>query len=80
MRASTNITRKERNSLILNNLRGADFSSSPLDAASNRAVEMRNLYCDGGRLRKRHGWNEKYTFGARINGIFDYKDYKIVHA
>lgn len=84
MRANTNITRKERSSLTLSNLRGADFSSSPLDAASNRAVEMRNLYCDGGQLRKRHGWKEKLKFDGRINGIFDYRNGEysatIVHA
>ena len=79
MRAHTNITRKERNTLVLSDFKGADFSSSPLSVQSNRATKMRNLINEYGVNKKRHGWAQAWTqvipaFDGAINGIYDWYD------
>ncbi len=45
----------ERRTLFINNFKGVDYASSPLDVAQSRAVEMSNLHLDDGILRKRNG-------------------------
>lgn len=80
MRARTNIILKERSALNIEFNKGVDFSSAPQKIASNRASYMKNMICDYGITRKRNGWNEKYKFDGRINGIFEYKrdDYDVI--
>lgn len=84
MRAHTNISRKERNTLVLKDFLGADFSSSPLSVRSNRATVMRNFINENGVNQKRNGWEEiefpEYidAYGnvikpsGDINGIFEW--------
>lgn len=78
MRASSHIQLKERRQLTLDNFKGVDFSSSPLQVRSNRASEMRNFINEYGVNKKRHGWNEllhiRNSQGVEqpINGIFQY--------
>ena len=75
MRARTNIALKERKVFKLDNFRGVDFSASPLDVQSNRAVDMRNFINKNGINCKRNGWRQVLDFGgANINGIHRYSD------
>lgn len=82
---------KERKTLVLNEFRGVDFSTSPLRVKATRASDMVNFYIDaGGRTRKRPGWQELLCIRDAdgvplpINGIFDYTyggvHHTIVHA
>ena len=78
MRASTNISLKERQTLRFSDFRGVDFSSSPLDVQSNRATSATNFINEYGVNRKRPGWNELFHIerdgeAQRINGIFSYR-------
>lgn len=75
MRAHTNISRKERNTLVLTDFKGADFSSSPLDVKSNRAIVMRNFINENGVNQKRFGWRESWkglNHEGAINGIYEW--------
>lgn len=61
--------------LTLDNFRGVDFSSSPLNVNSNRAASMRNFILEDGRTKKRNGWKEVFKISSTpINGIFEYKN------
>ncbi len=89
MRASTNISLKERRTLHLSDFRGVDFSSSPLRVQSNRAMSMKNFINEYGVNKKRNGWNEVFRIEKdgvpqRINGVFQYingeRKELIVHA
>ena len=89
MRASTNISLKNRLSLTLDNFKGVDFSSSPIRVASNRASDMKNFINEYGVNRKRNGWNEIIRIkdngiDLRINGVFNYHNQgirkTIIHA
>ena len=80
MRARTNISLKERKSLVLSDFRGVDFSSSVLRVKSNRASKMRNFINEYGVNRKRNGWNELHKFVGKINGIFEFDGKTIVYA
>lgn len=79
LRMSTNISLKERLSAKLDDFKGVDFSSSPLQVQSNRATEMKNFINEYGVNRKRNGWNELIKINdsqgnnLKINGIFQYK-------
>lgn len=75
MKANTNISLRPRQTLALKDLRGVDFTSSPMTASPNRAVDMRNWINENGVLRKRYGWRQKWQIpeGARINGMFYYE-------
>lgn len=89
MRASTNVSRKDRNTVTLGDFRGVDLSSSPLDVSASRAVRMRNLLPGRGGNHKRHGWksllricervNGKDVF-PQINGIFPFDGMYVIHA
>ncbi len=74
MRANTNIGRKKRYTHTLGDFRGVDLSSSPLRVSTYHATEMRNFICENGVNHKRHGWRELFSLGARINGVFPFKD------
>lgn len=84
MRASTNISLKERRALQLTDFKGVDFSSSALRVQSNRASGMTNFINEYGVNKKRNGWNELFKITdangspQRINGIFWYS-YKERH-
>ena len=82
MRAHTNIKLKDRNSLVLSNFKGVDFSSSAVNVQSNRATYMRNIINEGGTNKKRNGWNEIKKYSDKINGIYEapLKMGLIVHA
>lgn len=86
MRARTNISLKERKVLTLDKLKGVDFSASPLDVQPYRATDAVNIINDNGTNVKRNGWREILRIrnssgnAQRINGVFKYKDYLIVHA
>ncbi len=77
---------KARNRLTLNNFKGVDFSSSVLAADPRRAVRAVNVICEDGINRKRNGWREVFKIEdenhapMRINGIFKFNDFFIVHA
>ena len=81
MRAHTSIQLKDRNSLVLSNFKGVDFSSSAVNVQNNRASFMRNFINEGGTNKKRNGWNEIFKSGGRINGIYEapFKMGMIVH-
>ena len=90
MRASTNISLKNRSELILDGFLGVDFSSSPLKVKQNRASKMQNFINEYGVNKKRNGWCELFRIKnsdgepQEINGIFPYKhnehDILLVHA
>lgn len=90
MRASTNISLKNRSELILDGFLGVDFSSSPLKVKQNRASKMQNFINEYGVNKKRNGWYELFRIknsdgeSQEINGIFPYKhnehDILLVHA
>ncbi|GHV02018.1 hypothetical protein FACS1894211_12740 [Clostridia bacterium] len=76
---------KERKRLVLSDLKGADFSSSIINVAPNRATKMTNLINKGGVNCKRNSWDQKADLGGRINGIWSMADdvgnsYIIVHS
>lgn len=79
MRASTSIDLKNRKAYELTDFRGVDFSSPVSKVASARATTMRNMICEGGINHKRPGWERLLQISGRINGIFPYADYLIVH-
>ena len=71
MRASTNITLKERSTLTLEDFKGVDFTSSPYRIAPNRAVDAVNLIYENGTNRKRKGWRQRLSSGNMLkNGLF----------
>lgn len=86
MRVRTNMALKERKTLSLGDFKGVDFSTSPLEVSPHRATDMVNLINEYGTNRKRNGWCELFRIendargGRRINGVFEYEDYLIVHA
>ena len=86
MRASTNVSRKDRNTVTLGDFRGVDLSSSPLDVSASRAVRMRNLLPGRGGNHKRHGWKSITQFtdagghSYPINGIFPFDGMYVIHA
>lgn len=69
----------------IENIRGVDITSSPINVASNRASYMINMISDGGVNKKRNGWKDIAWFehlGEKlsINGIYKYNEEYIVHA
>ena len=71
---------KNAKTLKIDQFRGVDFSTSPLQVKATRASEAVNFYLDDeGRMRKRPGWCELVRIRdekdepLRINGIFEYK-------
>lgn len=79
MKVRTHITSKPRDSLVLSDFRGVDFSSSPFHVGKSRATNMRNLINEYGVNHKRRGWAEIKDFkpydsdeSCAVNGIFLY--------
>ena len=75
MRASTNIQIKERRTFTVDDMKGVDLYSSPLNVQANRASYLKNFVRKNGILEKRNGWLEIINLGVdRINGIYPYKN------
>lgn len=74
MRFDTKIGLKSRRKTVLENFRGVDLSSSPLQVAGNRATEAYNFICENGVNHKRPGWCEFLNLGEQINGIFPFRE------
>lgn len=74
MRFDTKIGLKSRRKTVLENFRGVDLSSSPLQVAGNRATEAYNFICENGVNHKRPGWCEFLNLGGKINGIFPFRE------
>lgn len=69
----------------INDIKGVDITSSPINVAPYRASHMVNMINDGGTNVKRHGWQGIATFeldGNKlpINGIYEYENQYVVHA
>ncbi len=60
VRAKENVGQRMERSLVLENFRGVDFTSSPLRVDPRRAVKCRNLLPYGGRNVKRRGWRQEH--------------------
>lgn len=79
MRASTSISVKDKKRLVLENFRGVDFSSSPMNVNPKRATQMLNMINEYGVNKKRNGWREVFRIldendkPLSINGIFVYR-------
>ena len=79
MRASTSISVKDKKRLVLEDFRGVDFSSSPMNVNPKRATQMLNMINEYGVNKKRNGWREVFRIldandePLPINGIFVYK-------
>ena len=64
-----------RQQLIIDDFKGVDLSSSPLQIHSSRASFASNLINDNGVNHKRPGWKQELTFGDKhINGMCEYKN------
>lgn len=74
MRFDTKIGLKSRRKTVLENFRGVDLSSSPLQVAGNRATEAYNFICENGVNHKRPGWCEFLNLHGRVNGIFPFRE------
>lgn len=69
--------RVEKNNLnrkvfALNDFRGVDYASSPLEVKPYRATDMANLLLRDGMLKKRHGFRQVY----KLTGVKDDNNYK----
>lgn len=64
------VVHKERSTLTLDDFKGVDFSTSPFNVASNRAVEMENMINIDGVNQKRPGWESVLNLNGRVNGIY----------
>lgn len=62
VRAKENVGQRPERSMVLENFRGVDFTSSPLRVDPRRAVKCRNLLPYGGRNVKRRGWRQEHLF------------------
>ena len=58
---------KPKKSLSLNNFKGVDFSTSPLDVSRFRAVNSKNLINELGTNRKRKGWKTILSYKGEAN-------------
>lgn len=83
MKVRSHIRTKERETLVLSDFKGVDFSSSPFRVRKTRATQMRNLISENGINHKRHGWAEIKNFkpydsqeSYSVNGIFIYRNGK----
>lgn len=50
----------------MNDFRGVDYVSSPLEVQPYRATDMANLLLRNGMLRKRYGFRQVYNLGVRL--------------
>ncbi|MBQ3019142.1 MAG: hypothetical protein IJD77_00965 [Clostridia bacterium] len=63
----------------LNDFRGVDYSSSPLEVKPYRATDMQNLILKDGVLHKRNGWKRMLKVSSnKIDGVWQWKDSLIV--
>ncbi len=82
----SNIKSSERELYIQNELLGMESRALPSEVNEKRASYMKNILQEDGISRKRHGWRELYSFydendtPLRVNGIFEYKGARLVHA
>lgn len=66
---------------VIDQLRGVDFTSAPINVAEGRAYNAPNMIRDvPGKVRKRMGYERVYQFNDPIYGIFDYFGTMFVHA
>lgn len=73
------LTPGARGSWEVKDLRGVDFSSSPMEVSPRRASQAVNFINEAGITQKRNGWAQqcrvvKDGVPQRINGIFEYVD------
>lgn len=80
MKARTSISLRDRKLLKLDDFRGADFTTAPQKIKTSQAQYSENFVVDGGLLKKRNGWREVLNLDGRINGIFEYGGYMLIHA
>jgi len=59
IRVRENVGQRPERSVVLENFRGVDLTSSPLRVDSRRAVRARNLVPESGRNVKRRGWRQE---------------------
>lgn len=80
MKASTSISLRDRKLFKLDEFRGPDFTTAPQKIKTAQAQYSENFIVDGGLLKKRNGWREVLNLDGRINGIFEYGGYMLIHA
>ena len=80
MKASTSISLRDRKLFKLDEFRGPDFTTAPQKIKTSHAQYSENFIVDGGLLKKRNGWREVLNLDGRINGIFEYGGYMLIHA
>ena len=80
MRASTSVELRDRKFFSVDEFGGVDFTTPPQKINTFQAQYMENFVVEGKRLKKRNGWKELANLSGRINGIFEYKDYLLIHA
>lgn len=72
MRVNTNVSNTKRHMLSLSGFKGVDLSSAPTMVQQSRASYSVNMINDNGINHKRPGWDERYKFDGRINGMYHY--------
>lgn len=66
---------------VIDQLKGVDFTSAPINVAEGRAYNAPNMIRDvPGKVRKRMGYELVHKFEYPIYGIFDYFGELLVHA
>lgn len=80
MKANTSVELRDRKIFSIDEFGGADFTTPPQKITTSQAQYMENFIVEGKRLKKRNGWKEIANFDGRINGIFKYKTYLLIHA
>ncbi len=78
MRANTNLTLRERNTLTVGGFMGVDVTSAPTEVSLERATDAVNMIYEDGSIRKRKGWRQKelyqiYDSGTRIRSFYQYR-------
>lgn len=73
------LTPGARGSWEVKDLRGVDFSSSPMEVSPRRATQAVNFLNEAGITQKRNGWEQRCMITKdgvpqRINGIFEFVD------
>lgn len=73
------LTPGARGSWEVKDLRGVDFSSSPMEVSPRRATQAVNFLNEAGITQKRNGWEQRCMIAKdgvpqRINGIFEFVD------
>ena len=67
--------------LDMDYLRGVDYTNAPINVENGRAFDAPNMIRDvPGKVRKRMGYEIYRSYNARINGIFSFEGFTLVHA